>query len=238
MGPQRRQIGESLAGEPFLDALMSMKIPSDHGRRRTGQRTYNVPMGAEELSRGEATRLLRRVTETSPGAGESAGRLMDLVYQELRQLAGGFLSHERSDHTLQPTALVHEAYLRLIDQEVEWQGRAHFMGIAAQSMRRILVDHARGVKRLKRGGGLRRVELSEDLAEATPAGVDVLALDTALAELSGQSERMGRIVELRFFGGLELTAIGELLGVSERTVRRDWRYARAWLTDHLEQEGG
>ena len=182
-------------------------------------------------TRDEATRMLRSVAE-----GADAGGLLELVYGELRELADLYLARERVDHTLQPTALVHEAYLRLIDQETPWQGRAHFIGIAAQSMRRILVDHARGVNRLKRGGALARVELpAELLADDEEPGIDLVGLDSALAALSAQSERLGRIVELRFFGGLDLEAIGELLGVSERTVRRDWRFARAWLTEHLKE---
>ena len=178
--------------------------------------------------------MLRSV---SAGDGAAAGELLELVYGELRSLAQRYLARERVDHTLQPTALVHEAYLRLIDQDVAWQGRAHFVGVAAQSMRRILVDHARGVNRLKRSGGLKRVELPDELAKGEEPTLDIVALDDALAELSAQSERLGRIVELRFFGGLELQAIAELLGLSERTVRRDWRFARAWLTERLGDAG-
>lgn len=192
---------------------------------------YNRGVSADQETRDEATRLLRSVAE-----GADAGGLLELVYEELRELAELYLARERANHTLQPTALVHEAYLRLIDQETPWQGRAHFIGIAAQSMRRILVDHARGVNRLKRGGGLARVELSDELAADEEAGVDLVALDSALEALSEQSERLGRIVELRFFGGLEMEAIGEVLGVSERTVRRDWRFARAWLTERLAEQ--
>jgi len=189
------------------------------------------PEHRDPETRAEATRVLRAVTE-----GGEAGRLLELVYAELRGLAEAYLARERVDHTLQPTALVHEAYLRLIDQQVDWQGRAHFVGVAAKSMRRILVDHARGVNRLKRGGGYGRVDLPEDLADREGGDIDLIELDVALDALSAQSERLARIVELRFFGGLELEAIGELLGVSERTVRREWRFARAWLTEHL-QEG-
>jgi RNA polymerase sigma factor (TIGR02999 family) len=191
---------------------------------------YNREMSADAETRQEATRILRSIAS---GAGGDSGALLDLVYEELRELAGLYLARERSDHTLQPTALVHEAWLRLIDQEVEWEGRAHFIGVAAQGMRRILVDHARGVNRVKRGAGWKRVELHPDLAEGEGASLDLVSLDRALAELSEQSERLGRLVELRFFGGLEMEAIAELLGVSERTVRRDWRFARAWLTERL-----
>jgi RNA polymerase sigma factor (TIGR02999 family) len=190
-------------------------------------------MSADPEPRHETTRLLRSVAEGNRGA---SGELLEVVYDELRRLAEAYLARERSDHTLQPTALVHEAYLKLIDQEVEWQGRAHFVGVAAQGMRRILVDHARGVNRLKRGGGWKRVELHPELSNEEPTTFDLVELDRALSELSEQSERLGRIVELRYFGGLEMDAIGELLNVSERTVRRDWRFARAWLTERLQGE--
>ena len=191
------------------------------------------PQGGSDSERGEATRRLRSAVSGDAGA---SGALLELVYEELRQLAGVYLSRERADHTLQPTALVHEAYLKLIDQAVDWRGRAHFIGVAAQGMRRILVDHARGENRAKRGGGWKRVELQPDLAGDQVEDFDLVALDKALAELAEQSERLGKIVELRFFGGLEMEAIGELLGVSERTVRRDWRFARAWLTERLAED--
>ena len=170
------------------------------------------------------------------GDTTKAEALLEVVYTELRELAGMYLARERSDHTLQPTALVHEAYVRLIDQNVDWQNRAHFIGIAAQAMRRILVDHARGTERLKRGGGWKRVELDSDIPEHEAGTLDLVALDKALSKLAEYSERQARIVELRFFGGLEIEAVAEVLGVSARTIMREWSFARAWLTEEIRKE--
>jgi RNA polymerase sigma factor (TIGR02999 family) len=175
--------------------------------------------------------MLRAVERGEPGSAE---QLFLLVYDELRRLAGAYLDHERLGHTLQPTALVHEAWMRLVDAEtVEWQGRAHFLGIAARAMRQILVEHARGKQRLKRGGGWRRVELEPGLARAAEEGPDLVALDRALERLAALSERQARIVELRFFGGLPVESVAYLLEVSKRTVEREWRFARAWLAEAL-----
>ena len=172
------------------------------------------------------------------GEPADAQALLALAYDELRELAAAYLSRERADHTLQPTALVHEAWMRLIDQSrVDWQGRAHFVGIAAQAMRRILVDHARGRAREKRGGDRRRVELETGLDGGDDAPLDVIDLDRALGDLARLSERQARIVELRFFGGLDTGAIAESLGVSGRTVEREWRFAQAWLAEALERPG-
>lgn len=185
--------------------------------------------------RGEATRLLERL---AAGERSDADRLLELIYGELRQLAGAQLVRERAGHTLQPTALVHEAWLRLIDQQrVAWQGRGHFLGIAAQAMRRILVDHARGKRRAKRGGAWRRVQLEEGALTEAGDGLDLLALEDALERLAQLSERQARVVELRFFGGLSSEESAELLGVTRRTVERDWRFARAWLYEELAGEG-
>ena len=186
---------------------------------------------AELRARSDATRILRSLV--AGNAGDTDG-LVDLVYRELRDLAARYLARERVDHTLQPTALVHEAWIRLIDQtELEWQGRAHFLGIAAQAMRRILVDHARGRAREKRAAPGRRIEM--ELQEITAGGqpVDVLGLDRALEELRGLSERQAKVVELRVFGALEESEIACALGISERTVQREWRFARAWLAEAL-----
>lgn len=154
---------------------------------------------------------------------------MPLVYDELRRLAHHYLRQERSDHTLQSTALVHEAYLRLAGQNPpEWQNRAHFFGIAARIMRQILVEYARGRAADKRGGGACKVTLEDsDLAHETD--FDVVALDKALNELSELDEQQGKIVELRFFGGLTIEDTSEVLGISPATVKRDWVTARAWL---------
>ena len=156
--------------------------------------------------------------------------LMPLVYGELRRLAQHYLRKERSDHTLQSTALVHEAYMRLAGQAPpEWQNRAHFYGIAAHIMRQILVEHARGRGAAKRGGNALRMELDESLALAQENDVDVIALDRALQQLSELDAQQGRIVELRFFAGLTIEDTSEVLGISVATVKRDWVTARAWL---------
>ncbi len=172
----------------------------------------------------------------SNGSRTALDALMPAVYGELRRLAARYLSRERSDHTLQPTALVNEAYLRLIDQHsVRWQNRAHFYGIAAQLMRRILVDHARGQAAAKRGGTAATLPLDQADAAAAPPEVDVVALDEALARLSAFDERQGRLVELRFFGGLTIEESAEVLGVSAATVKREWALAKAWLYRELNQ---
>jgi len=155
---------------------------------------------------------------------------MPLVYGELRRLAHHYLRQERSDHTLQSTALVHEAYLRLAGQNPpQWQNRAHFFGIAAHLMRQILVEYARGRGAAKRGGNACRLTLDEGLALSTQLSVDVVALDRALEELGTLDEQQSRIVELRFFGGLTIEDTSEVLGISPATVKRDWITARAWL---------
>ena len=155
---------------------------------------------------------------------------MPLVYDELRRLAHHYLSRERSDHTLQSTALVHEAYLRLAgERPPEWQNRAHFFGIAANIMRRILVEHARGRKAAKRGGDACHLNLDETIAFPNRINLDVLELDRALSELAELDEQQGRIVELRFFAGLSIEDTSHVLGISPATVKRDWVTARAWL---------
>lgn len=171
------------------------------------------------------------------GRGESAARerLIPLVYAELRRLAAGAMAAERLDHTLEPTALVHETYLKLVRQAgVPWQNRAHFFGVAARLMRQILVDHARVHGAQKRGGGRPRLTLDSALAAAAGRNeVELLALDGALEELSRIDEAQGRIVELRFFGGLSVAETAEALGISQATVKRDWAVARAWLFRRL-----
>jgi len=172
--------------------------------------------------------------QASTGDESAVRRLMPLVYDELRRLAEFYLRQERSDHTLQATALVHEAYLRLIKQDqVDWQNRAHFFGVAAQSIRRILVDHARHHQRLKRGGDRQRIALDDDVAIDDGRELDLVGLDDALTKLSSHNPRAAEIVELRFFGGLTREEVGEYLGVAVRTVADDWRYARAWLRREL-----
>jgi len=155
---------------------------------------------------------------------------MPLVYDELRRLAGHYLRQERSDHTLQSTALVHEAYLRLAGQDPpEWQNRAHFFGIAARIMRQILVEHARSHGAAKRGGGVHRLTLDAAVAFSDNQDLDIVQLDRALTGLAELDEQQSRIVELRFFGGLTIEDTSEVLGISPATVKRDWVTARAWL---------
>lgn len=168
------------------------------------------------------------------GNGDAPARLMPLVYDELRRLAAGYLRRERFDHTLQPTALVHEAYLRLVDQSrVEWQNRAHFYSIAAQMMRRILIDHARAHASEKRGGHERRLSLDEAAILPQERAADLIALDDALKQLAAMDERKSRVVELRFFGGLSVKETAEVLGVHTATVEREWTIAKAWLYREL-----
>jgi RNA polymerase sigma-70 factor (ECF subfamily) len=170
----------------------------------------------------------------SAGDRQALDRMLPLVYDELHRLASGYLSRERADHTLQPTALVHEAYLRLINQhDVDWRNRAQFLGVAAGLMRRILVNHARDRAAAKRPGDRERVSLS--LVEVPSGGpdVDVIALEDALERLAALDERKARVVELRFFGGLTTDEVAEVLGISRATVEREWSFSRAWLFDAL-----
>lgn len=182
---------------------------------------------------GDVTELLSEYRE---GNREALDRLLPMVYGELRKIAARYMRAEDVSHTLQPTALVHEAYMRLVDQrDVEWQNRAHFFGVAAQLMRRLLVDHARGRNRQKRGGGLQVVPLEDhDVAGPAPdGGLDLVELDGALDRLAELSPQQGRIVELRYFGGLSIEETAEVLGVSTMTVKRGWAMARAWLHREL-----
>jgi len=159
---------------------------------------------------------------------------MSVVYDELRRMARRYMRSEDTAHTLQPTALVHDAYLRLVDQSsVKWQNRAHFFGVAAQIIRHILVDHARTRNALKRGGASFKVTLTEDLIAAEQVDLDVVRLDDALGRLSALDSRQGRIVELRFFGGLSIEETAEVLNISPATVKREWVMARAWLNREL-----
>ena len=166
--------------------------------------------------------------------GDVAARdeLLPLIYDELRRRASAHLRHERRGHTLQPTALVHEAYLRLVDQNVAWKNRMHFFSLASEMMRRILVDHARARKADKRAGGT-RIELDEAVSILEERDIDLVLLDRALAELTDLDPRQGRIVELRFFGGLTLEETAEVLGISTATVKREWNLARVWLYGRL-----
>ena len=179
----------------------------------------------------EVTQLLRA---WSNGDEAALARLAPLVEAELHRMADSFLRRERPGHTLQTTALINEAYLRLIDDTaVEWQNRAHFYGIAAQVMRRVLVDHARSRRAAKRGGDALRISFAEAENVAPEPSADIIALDDALSTLSQFDGRKSQIVELKFFGGLQEKAIAEVLKISPRTVQREWNLARAWLYQQL-----
>lgn len=168
------------------------------------------------------------------GNKEALDRLAPLVYRELHRIAGRLMAGERPDHTLQATALVNEAYLRLVDAgQTNWQDRAHFFAICARAMREILVDHARSHRSTKRGGGEVRLKLEEGLAADASPEAKLLELDEALKRLAAQDPRKSRVVELRFFGGLSLEETAEVLNVSVKTVQRDWELARAWLHREL-----
>lgn len=186
-----------------------------------------------ESSRSEVTELLQL---WSDGRKDALDRLLPQIYAELRRLASSYLRRERHDHTLQATALVHEAFLKLVDQRaVRWQNRAHFFGIAAQAMRRILVDHARAHAAGKRGDPARRVSLDEALVLTDMPNVDLLALDEVLTRLAALDPQQSRVVELRFFGGLTMDETAEVLHISPATVGREWTLARAWLYAELQR---
>jgi RNA polymerase sigma factor (TIGR02999 family) len=212
---------------------------SGHGKPRlaVGRRVIYAKyrhfngLKAAMASPPDVTALL---AEWSRGEHRALNQLLPLVYAELRRIAARQLRNERAGHTLQPTALVHEVYLRLVDQRnVDWQNRAHFFGVAAQVMRRILVDHARRHKAGKRGEGLPRVSMEEAKEVAAPDGIPVLALDQALDRLAGMDAELARIVELRAFGGLTIEEAACVLKMSPTTAKREWRTAKAWLTREL-----
>jgi RNA polymerase sigma factor (TIGR02999 family) len=184
-----------------------------------------------DRSPNEVTSLLREWSAGEKGALE---RLMPLVYDELQRLARSYLSHEREGHTLQPTALVHEAYLRLVDQtRVNWQSRGHFFGVAAQMMRRILVDHARARLTGKRGRGVRALTLDDALTVSPETDEALVRLDDALSALKEFDPKQCRLVELRYFAGLTLEETAEALSVSTATVKREWTVAKAWLRHEM-----
>ena len=182
--------------------------------------------------------VTRLLLDWSDGNERARDEMLPLVYDELRRLAASYLLRERHDHTLQPTALVHEAYLRLIDQrQVNWKNRAQFVGLAAVMMRRILVNHARDRAAGKRGGDIQKVPLSDAAESTRPHHVDVIVLHEALEQLSAIDSRKSRIVELKFFGGLTTNEIAEVLEISPATIERDWSFARAWLYDAIGGRG-
>jgi RNA polymerase sigma-70 factor, ECF subfamily len=184
----------------------------------------------------DVTLLLSALTR---GDQAAASRLIPIVYDELRRLAASYMRRERIDHTLQATALVHEAYLKLVEQHsVNWQSRSHFFGVAAQLMRRILIDHARGNSRQKRGGEHKKVSFDEAFVFSEQQADELLAVDDSLNRLAKLDPRQARVVELRFFAGLNVEEAAEVLAVSPKTVKRDWSVAKAWLYADLKERHG
>jgi RNA polymerase sigma factor (TIGR02999 family) len=183
---------------------------------------------------GDVTKLL---LDWNDGDEEALPRLLPLVYQELRRLARRYMALERPGHTLQASALVNEAYLKLVDnRRVQWKNRAHFFGVSAQLMRRILVDFARRRHYLKRGGGAQAITLDEELVVSGKESKDLVAIDDALKALEAFDARMARVVEMRFFAGLSVVEMAEALNVSPETIQRDWRVAKAWLYKELNKK--
>jgi RNA polymerase sigma-70 factor (ECF subfamily) len=182
----------------------------------------------------EATRVLAQLQR---GDSAAAAELLPLVYEQLRQVADAYFRKQPSDHTLQPTALVHEAYVRLIAHKSQsWTSRAHFFAVAAKAMRQVLVNHAQRRRAQRRGGGRRKLTLHDAMCPAAQSDLDVLILDEALERLSALNERMASVVELRFFAGMPMDQVAEALNVSKRTVEGDWATARAWLARELSED--
>jgi RNA polymerase sigma factor (TIGR02999 family) len=189
------------------------------------------------LAVADADNITQLLVELRAGNADAMARLLPIVYRELRRLAAHYMRQERPGHTLQPTALVHEAYLRLVGQaDRNWQNRAHFFAVAAQTMRTVLVDHARANLTRKRGGKQVHVELNNSLNLAAPKPQATLVLDETLRRLEQIDPRASRVVELRWFVGLSVEEAAHVMGISEKTVRRDWNFAKAWLQTELEGE--
>ena len=207
--------------------------PSLDLARRAGNKGFGytmqqgVPM---DPNPGEVTRLLKAMHR---GDSDAAENLLPLVYVELHRVAAAYMRRERSGHTLQATALINEAYMRLVGEDIDWNNRAHFIGLAANVMRRVLVDYARAHKAERRGGGLQRVEMDDNLAISPERLDEVLYLDEAMAKLAAKNPRQARVVELRYFGGLSVEQISDILGVAPRSVKRDWALARIFLFGEL-----
>jgi RNA polymerase sigma factor (TIGR02999 family) len=183
-----------------------------------------------ETNPGEVTRLLKAMRA---GDASAADDLLPLVYAELHRIAEAYMRRERADHTLQATALINEAYLRLVGEEIDWKDRGHFIGLAAHVMRRVLVDYARQHNAERRAGGLQRVEMEDNLAISPERLDEVLFLDTAMEKLKEKSSRQAQVVELKYFGGLSVEQIAATLGVAPRSVKRDWSLARMFLYREL-----
>jgi RNA polymerase sigma-70 factor, ECF subfamily len=188
------------------------------------------------LSERPADNVTHLLIELSKGDRGAVDLLLPVIYDELRKLAANYLRRERVDHTLQPTALVHEAYLKLIDQSrVNWQNRAHFFGVAAQIMRRLLVDHARKHNAEKRGQDFQKLSLDENIDRAVERSAELIALDDALKTLASFDAQKARMVELRYFGGLSIEETAGVLGVTPTTIKRHWRFAKAWLHGEMQR---
>jgi RNA polymerase sigma-70 factor (ECF subfamily) len=186
--------------------------------------------GQDHSDPGQVTQLLRAMSHGDAQAGET---LLPIVYKELHRLASSYMRRERPEHTLQATALIHEAYLRLAHEDVDWKNREHFIGVAAHVMRRVLIDYARAHNAEMRGGGAQQVELVDGLAISIDRVDEMLILDEVLDRLALQNGRQAKVVELRYFGGLSIEQIGTLLGIAPRSVKRDWSLARLWLFHEL-----
>ncbi len=211
---------------------------------RSAQECYNlgnfwlkrIDCGGCEMTTPSSQEVTQLLVEWGNGSRAALDKLMPLVYEELRRLARRHMRREREGHTLQTSALVNEAYLKMINErEMQWQNRAHFFAVAAQLMRMILIDHARARKVAKRGGGANQVPLDEALVVSDERAAELLALDDALKALEAVDERKSRIAELRFFGGLSVEETAEVLKISRATVMREWRMAKAWLYRELNQ---
>ena len=186
------------------------------------------------MKSSRSSRVAQLLEKFEPGDRHAAEQLFADVYSELRSLAARYLHRERKDHTLQPTALVHEAYLKLVGQtRVDWQGRTHFLAVAAQAMREILVDHARRHNAAKRGGNRHRITLDDNLVIESSRDVDLLAIEDALAKLAKLDPCQAQMIELRFFGGLDIAEVAKVMGMSKRSVEREWTMVRAWLRREL-----
>ncbi len=241
----------SILAESRESGVLDRRVHSSSNRRRAGANGGGAPVysrSAEAQSKSEPTVELRCMSDAqanltsllraaSSGERDDVNALMAAIYDDLHRLAAGHMRGERRDHTLQPTALVHEAYLKLIDQRsTDWKDRAHFFSVASRVIRRILVDHARGRLADKRGGGQRGLSLHDVEPAAPGAGIDLIALDEALNELQELDPRQAEIVELRFFGGLTIDEIAETLSMGRRSVDREWSAAKAWLSCQLEDQ--
>ena len=188
------------------------------------------------MSQQVSENITQLLIDLSNGDRNAVDLLLPVIYDELRKLAANYLRRERPDHTLQPTALVHEAYIRLVDQtRVNWQNRAHFFGVAAQLMRRLLVDHARRHNAEKRGQNFQKISLDENIDKAGERSTMLVALDDALQALAQFDEQKARVVELRYFGGLSIEETADVMGVTPTTIKRHWRFAKAWLHGAMEK---